>query len=140
MDWLTVVITAILGTSLQTVVIVALYNHYIIPRIVSKVRDDLMAAIDNWVADMKGSLAETIKTEIKSLKLSVAGKVGKNTQLLNAAQSYLETELGADLGEDLDQDVYQNIVQSAIAQYGGPLVDAAIKALTQKKEATIQGW
>lgn len=143
MDWATIIVSAILSVGLQTVIIVELYNRYIIPKIVVKVKDQLMVSIDAWVADLKGSFADTIRAEMRSLKLSVAGKVGRNTQLMKAAQSYLEEELGEDGGEDLEEDVYANIVNSAIAQYGGPLVNAALKAITEKnadKSTEQQGW
>ena len=135
MDWATIGLSVLLGAVVQTTIIVALYNHYIIPHIIKGVKDELMISINGWVDGMTAALSDKISAEIDekmlSLKRSIAGKRGSNVRLLSAAQSYLMDNLSDDMSEEAQND----IIAQAVAQYSKPIVDAVISKLWPKKAA-----
>lgn len=136
MDWATIGLSVILGAMVQTTIIVILYNHYIIPHIIIGVKDEMMKSIEGWVDTMTKQLSDKIADEINdnvlSLKRSIVGKRGRQTQLLAAAQSYLSDNLSEDENDPNNEDV---IVQ-AVAKYSQPIVDAVLSKIWPKKAAT----
>ena len=148
MDWATIGLSVILGAVVQTTIIVVLYNHYIIPHIITGVKDELMISIKGWVDGMTAELSNRIGAEITdkmlSLKRSIAGKRGRQSQLLAAAQSYLNQNLTDDVLDDSPE--YQDIVTEAIATYGKPIIDSLIAKMRPTKqavnttEAVTDGW
>lgn len=148
MDWATIGLSVILGAVVQTTIIVVLYNHYIIPHIITGVKDELMISIKGWVDGMTAELSNKIGAEITdkmlSLKRSIAGKRGRQSQLLAAAQSYLNQNLTDDVLDDSPE--YQDIVTEAIATYGKPIIDSLIakmrptKQVVDTTEAVADGW
>ena len=148
MDWATIGLSVILGAVVQTTIIVMLYNHYIIPHIITGVKDELMISIKGWVDGMTAELSNKIGAEITdkmlSLKRSIAGKRGRQSQLLAAAQSYLNQNLTDDVLDDSPE--YQDIVTEAIATYGKPIIDSLIakmrptKQVVNTTEAVADGW
>ena len=138
MDWATIGLSVILGAAVQTTIIVVLYNHYIIPHIIEGVKNELMVSIKGWVDGMTESLSDKIAAEINekmlSLKRSFAGKRGKNSQLLAAAQSYLADNLTIENGdEDPDN---QDVIAAAVAQYTKPIVDTILSKIWPQKAVT----
>lgn len=148
MDWATIGLSVFLGAVVQTTIIVVLYNHYIIPHIITGVKDELMVSIKGWVDGMTAELSNRIGAEITdkmlSLKRSIAGKRGRQSQLLAAAQSYLNQNLTDDVLDDSPE--YQDIVTEAIATYGKPIIDSLIAKMRPTKqtvdttEAVADGW
>lgn len=148
MDWATIGLSVLLGAVVQTTIIVVLYNHYIIPHIITGVKDELMVSIKGWVDGMTAELSNRIGAEITdkmlSLKRSIAGKRGRQSQLLAAAQSYLNQNLTDDVLDDSPE--YQDIVTEAIATYGKPIIDSLITKMRPTKqavdttEAVADGW
>ena len=148
MDWATIGLSVFLGAVVQTTIIVVLYNHYIIPHIITGVKDELMVPIKGWVDGMTAELSNRISAEITdkmlSLKRSIAGKRGRQSQLLAAAQSYLNQNLTDDVLDDSPE--YQDIVTEAIATYGKPIIDSLIAKMRPPKqavnstEAVADGW
>ena len=148
MDWATIGLSVLLGAVVQTTIIVVLYNHYIIPHIITGVKDELMVSIKGWVDGMTAELSNKIGAEITdkmlSLKRSIAGKRGRQSQLLAAAQSYLNQNLTDDVLDDSPE--YQDIVTEAIATYGKPIIDSLIakmrptKQVVDTTEAVADGW
>jgi len=148
MDYATIGLSVFLGAVVQTTIIVMLYNHYIIPHIIKGVKDELMISINGWVDGMTDKLGQKIADEINdkmlSLKRSIAGKRGRNSQMMAAATSFLTDNLTADLDDDAQQDV----IAEAVATYSKPIVDAVIEKLWPKKAAataaaednTAAGW
>jgi len=135
MDYATIGLSVFLGAVVQTTIIVMLYNHYIIPHIIKGVKDELMISINGWVDSMTATLGQKIAEEINdkmlSLKRSIAGKRGRNSQMMTAAASFLSDHLTDDLNEDEQQDV----IAEAVANYSKPIVDAVIEKLWPKKAA-----
>lgn len=148
MDWATIGLSVLLGAVVQTTIIVVLYNHYIIPHIITGVKDELMISIKGWVDGMTAELSNKIGAEITdkmlSLKRSIAGKRGRQSQLLAAAQSYLNQNLTDDVLDDSPE--YNDIVTEAIATYGKPIIDSLIAKMRPTKqavnttEAVADGW
>lgn len=148
MDWATIGLSVFLGALMQTTIIVVLYNHYIIPHIITGVKNELMVSIKGWVDGMTAELSNRIGAEITdkmlSLKRSIAGKRGRQSQLLAAAQSYLNQNLTDDVLDDSPE--YQDIVTEAIATYGKPIIDSLIakmrptKQVVNNTEAVADGW
>ena len=134
MDWATIGLSVFLGAVVQTTIIVMLYNGYIIPHIISGVKDELMDSIEGWVDGMTADLSATISTEINdnvlSLKKSFAGKRGRDSRSFAQALSYLSDNLTDDMTED-DQD---DIIAAAVARYSKPVVDAVLDKLWAKKK------
>jgi len=150
MDWATIGLSVFLGAVVQTTIIVMLYNHYIIPHIITGVKAELMESIDGWVDEMTASLSDTISAEISdnvlSLKRSFAGKRGRDGRNFSAALSYLTDNLTDDMSEE-DQD---DVIAAAVAKYSKPIVDAVLDkiwankqpkiAATQESDPSAAGW
>lgn len=133
MDYATVGLSVILGAVVQTTIIVILYNHYIIPHIINGVKDELMSSINGWVDRMTDNLgkkiAEEIDNKMLSLKRSIAGKRGRNSQMMTAAASFLTDNLS----DDMSDDEKDSVITQAVAAYTKPIVDAVIDKLWPKK-------
>ena len=133
MDYATIGLSVFLGAAVQTTIIVLLYNHYIIPHIIVGVKDELMKSIEGWVDKMTDTLGQKIADEINdkmlSLKRSIAGKRGRNSQMMAAAASFLSDNLSDDMNDDDRNDV----IAEAVATYSKPIVDAVIEKLLPKK-------
>ena len=151
MDWATIGLSVILGAIVQTVIIVQLYNGYIIPHIIKGVKDEMMESIDGWVDGMTAELSDRIATEINdnvlSLKRSFAGKRGREAKTYQLAQSYLLNNLS----DAMDDDEKDEIIAEAVVKYSKPIVDAVldriwpnkhgpIKAATQEADPSAAGW
>ena len=138
MDWVSIGLSVVLGALVQTSIIVMLYNHYIIPHIIKGVKDELMTSIQGWVDEMTAALGQKIADEINdkmlSLKRTIAGKRGRNSQLFAAAQSYLSENLSDDMSDDAKED----IITEAVATYSKPIVDAVLDKIFSKKTAAAQ--
>ena len=138
MDWVSIGLSVFLGAVVQTTIIVVLYNHYIIPHIIKGVKDELMTSIQGWVDEMTAALGQKIADEINdkmlSLKRTIAGKRGRNSQLFAAAQSYLSENLSDDMSDDAKED----IITEAVATYSKPIVDAVLDKIFSKKTAAAQ--
>lgn len=134
MDYATIGLSVILGAVVQTTIIVMLYNHYIIPHIIKGVKDELMISINGWVDSMTATLGQKIADEINekmlSLKRSIAGKRGRNSQMMTAAASFLSDNLSDDMSDEDRQDV----IAEAITSYSKPIVDAVIDKILPKKK------
>ena len=126
MDWATIGLSVILGAIVQTVIIVQLYNGYIIPHIIKGVKDELMDAIDGWVdgmtADIGDRIAQEMDDKMLSLKRSFAGKRGREAKTFQLAQSYLLNNLA----EDQDEETQDDIIADAVVRYSKPVVDAVL--------------
>lgn len=136
MDLATIGLSVFLGAVVQTTIIVVLYNHYIIPHIIKGVKDELMVSISGWVDEMTAALGDKIAEEIDdkmvSLKRSIAGKRGRNSQVYRLAESYLSDAIT----EDMDEDTKDEVLTQAAAQFTKPIVDAVMAKLWPKKETT----
>ena len=134
MDYATIGLSVFLGAIVQTSIIVMLYNHYIIPHIIRGVKDELMTSINGWVdkmtADLGQKIADELNDKMLSLKRSIAGKRGRNSQLMTAAASFLSDNLSDDMNEDEKDDV----IAEAVATYTKPIVDAVIEKILPKKK------
>lgn len=134
MDYATIGLSVFLGAVVQTTIIVLLYNHYIIPHIIVGVKDELLKSINGWVdkmtADLGQKIADELDARMLSLKRSIAGKRGRNSQMMAAATSFLTDNLSADLDDDAQQDV----IAEAVATYSKPIVDAVIDKILPKKK------
>ena len=135
MDYATIGLSVFLGAVVQTTIIVILYNHYIIPHIILGVKDELMTSINGWVdkmtADLGQKIADELNDKMLSLKRSIAGKRGRNSQMMAAATSFLTDNLSDNLSDDEKDDV----IAEAVATYTKPIVDAVIEKLRPKKAA-----
>ena len=151
MDWATIGLSVILGAIVQTVIIVQLYNGWIIPHIIKGVKDEMMQSIDGWVDEMTAELSDRIAIEINdnvlSLKKSFAGKRGREAKTFSLAQSYLLNNLS----DDQDEATQDDIIAEAVVKYSKPVVDAVldriwpnkkgpIKAATQEADPSAAGW
>lgn len=134
MDYATIGLSVFLGAVVQTTIIVMLYNHYIIPHIIMGVKEELLKSINGWVdkmtADLGQKIADELDARMLSLKRSIAGKRGRNSQMMAAATSFLTDNLSADLDDDAQQDV----IAEAVATYSKPIVDAVIEKILPKKK------
>jgi len=135
MDYATIGLSVLLGAVVQTSIIVILYNHYIIPHIIIGVKDELMISINGWVdkmtADLGQKIADEINEKMLSLKRSFAGKRGRESQIVDLAESFLSKNLTADMPEE-DKD---DVIAEAVAKYSQPIVDSVIKKLWPQKAA-----
>ena len=138
MDWATIGLSVFLGAIVQTVIIVQLYNGYIIPHIIKGVKDELMDAIDGWVdgmtADIGDRIAQEINDNVLSLKRSFAGKRGRDSQTFQRALSYLSTELK----DDQDEQTQDDIIADAVVKYSQPVVNAVLDRIWPNKKGPIK--
>lgn len=123
----------------QTIVIVILYNRYIIPQIVEKVQDRLMEQMGIWVESVKVDVSDNVTTQLNlrmdeattSIKRSIAGKRGKTQKYLRLAEEYLD----GNLSEDMDEDEHDSIVAEAITAYGADIVNSILERKRKEKGA-----
>ena len=138
MDWATIGLSVFLGAIVQTVIIVQLYNGYIIPHIIKGVKDELMDAIDGWVdgmtADIGDRVAQEINDNVLSLKRSFAGTRGREAKTFSLAQSYLLNNLS----DDQDEQTQDDIIAEAVVKYSKPVVDAVLDRIWPNKQGKIK--
>lgn len=154
MDFAFMILTVLCSALVQTGIIVFLYQKWIIPQIVEKVRDELMGQIQDWVDSMTLSMNSTIQDSLSGVQDSatatisiemdkalakmkswIGGKRGKNAQLVTLAESYLDNNLSDDLTDDQRNDV----ISEAVLVYGKSIVDALIKK-RESPTTTQGGW
>lgn len=143
----TIILSCAISATLQTLLIVALYSYWIIPKIIVGVRDEVLIQIKEWVDDTKKDLSSTI---VNSVETSVSGfrdwfraKRGNNKRQLSLAESYLAANL-----PDGDPDAVdgQDIINQAVITYGADIVRAVLSSMRAKKPAVVEqssdngGW
>ena len=143
----TILLSCAISATLQTLLIVALYSYWIIPKIIVGVRDEVLIQIKEWVDDTKKDLSSTI---VNSVETSVSGfrdwfraKRGNNKRQLSLAESYLAANL-----PDGDPDAAdgQDIINQAVITYGADIVRAVLSSMRAKKPAVVEqssdngGW
>lgn len=120
----------------QTIIIVMLYNRYIIPQIVEKVQDRILMQMGVWVESVKADVSDNVTTQLNtrmdeattSIKRAIAGKRGKNQRILSLAEDYLESNLS----EDMDEDAEDSIITEAITAYGADIVNSILEKRRRK--------
>ena len=131
-------LTSGLGVIVQTVIIIWLYNYYIIPKIVKDVQSELMTKMEIWVNSVKTDVSDNVcqfvgskldETTIK-VKRSIAGKRSKTQKMLNLAENYLDSNLS----EDMDPEEEDSIITEAITAYG---IDIVNSILEKRRKASI---
>lgn len=122
----------------QTIIIVMLYNHYIIPQIVEKVQERILTQMGVWVESVKNDVSDNVTTQLNarmdeatiSIKRSIAGKRGKHQKYLSLAEQYLDSNLS----EDMDEEEEDSIIAEAITSYGADIVNSILEK--RRKKAT----
>lgn len=138
MEWAISLTMAGLSVLAQTIIIVMLYNRYIIPQIVEKVQDRILTQMGVWVESVKADVSDNVTTQLNtrmdeattSIKRAIAGKRGKNQRILSLAEDYLESNLS----EDMDEDAEDSIITEAITAYGADIVNSILEK--RRKRAT----
>ena len=139
MEWTISLLMSGLGVILQTVIIVWLYNHYIIPKIVSEVQTEIITKMETWVDSVKTDVSDKVcafvgsKLEESTIKVkrSIAGKRGKTQKMLALAENYLD----ANLSEDLSDEQEDSVITEAITAYGVDIVNSILEA--RRKKAAV---
>lgn len=124
----------------QTIIIVFLYNHYIIPQIVEKVQDRILTQMGIWVESVKSDVSDNVTAQLNarmdeatvSIKRSIAGKRGKHQRALALAENYLDSNLS----EDMDEDMEDSIIAEAITSYGADIVNSILEKRRKKVTET----
>ena len=122
----------------QTIIIVMLYNHYIIPQIVEKVQERILTQMGIWVESVKADVSDNVTTQLNarmdeattSIKRSIAGKRGKTQKYLALAENYLDSNLS----DDMDEEEEDSIIAEAITSYGADIVNSILEK--RRKKAT----
>lgn len=122
----------------QTIIIVMLYNHYIIPQIVEKVQERILTQMGVWVESVKIEVSDNVTTQLNarmdeattSIKRSIAGKRGKTQKYLALAENYLDSNLS----DDMDEEEEDSIIAEAITSYGADIVNSILEK--RRKKAT----
>lgn len=138
MEFAISLVMAGLSVIAQTIIIVVLYNRYIIPQIVEKVQDKILTQMGIWVESVKTDVSDNVTTQLNlrmdeattSIKRSIAGKRGKHQKYLALAENYLDSNLS----EDMDEDEEDSIIAEAITSYGADIVNSILEK-RRKKEA-----
>lgn len=123
----------------QTIIIVMLYNHYIIPQIVEKVQERILTQMGIWVESVKVDVSDNVTTQLNSrmdeattsIKRAIAGKRGKNQRILALAEDYLDSNLS----DDMDEDKEDSIIAEAITSYGADIVNSILERRRKEKRA-----
>ena len=139
MEWMISLLMSGLGVILQTVIIVWLYNHYIIPKIVREVQTEIITKMETWVDSVKTDVSDKVcafvgsKLEESTIKVkrSIAGKRGKTQKMLALAENYLD----ANLSEDLSDEQEDSVITEAITAYGVDIVNSILEA--RRKKAAV---
>lgn len=122
----------------QTIIIVMLYNHYIIPQIVEKVQERILTQMGVWVESVKADVSDNVTTQLNtrmdeattSIKRAIAGKRGKTQRYLSLAENYLDSNLS----DDMDEEKEDSIIAEAIVTYGEDIVNSILEK--RRKKAT----
>lgn len=120
----------------QTIIIVMLYNRYIIPQIVEKVQEKILTQMGIWVESVKTDVSDNVTTQLNarmdeattSIKRSIAGKRGKTQKYLALAENYLDSNLS----DDMDEDEEDSIIAEAITSYGADIVNSILEKRRKK--------
>ena len=135
----TIILSAAVSATMQTILIVALYSYWIIPRIIAGVRDEILIQIKEWVDNTKSDLANTITTSVESsvtgIKDWFRAKRGNNKRQLSLAESYLAANL-----PDGDPDAVdgQDVISQAVITYGADIVRSVLGSMRAKKAAVVE--
>ena len=129
-----------IGVGVQTVIILWLYNHYIIPKIVEKVQSNLLDQMGAWVesvkVDVSDNVCQALNTKMdettKVVKKSIAGKRGKTQKMLALAENYLD----ANLEDDMDEEQEDSVITEAITAYGVDIVNAILEKRRKSPKET----
>ena len=141
MEWAISLLMSGLGVILQTVIIVWLYNYYIIPKIVCEVQTEIITKMETWVDSVKTDVSDKVCTFIGSkleestikVKRSIAGKRGKTQKMLALAENYLD----ANLSEDLSEEQEDSVITEAITAYGVDIVNSILEARRKKAAVNV---
>lgn len=140
MELTMLLLTSGLGVAVQTIIIVWLYNHYIIPKIVEKVQSNLLDQMGAWVESVKADVSdnvcafvgEKLDESTNKVKKSIAGKRGKTQKMLALAENYLD----ANLNEDMDEEEEDSVITEAITAYGVDIVNSILESRRKKQKIT----
>ena len=144
MDVAQLVVTVFATAAVNIVVIVWLYSYWIIPEIVKRTKDELMTNIENWIAQTRDELSNTIIINLDEMRQKIVSTIsgfrGNKQRQLSLASQFLTANL--DPEEDPESDNNQSVITDAIAAYGERIVKAALKSITTKPQAeeTTAGW
>ena len=144
MDITQLVVTVFATAAVNIVVIVWLYSYWIIPEIVKRTKDELMTNIENWIAQTRDELSNTIIINLDEMRQKIVSTIsgfrGNKQRQLSLASQFLTANL--DPEEDPESDNNQSVITDAIAAYGERIVKAALKSITTKPQAeeTTAGW
>ena len=136
----TIIMSAAISATLQTILIVALYSYWIIPRIIAGVRDEILVQIREWVDNTKQDLSNTITTSVENsvtgIKDWFRAKRGNNKRQLSLAESYLAANL-----PDGDPDAVdgQDVISQAVITYGADIVRSVLSSMRANKKAAVVG-
>lgn len=138
MDPTTVLTTVTLGAILQSVIIVLLYQFWIIPRIVEKTQSALIEKIDKCYeqlnANLRQEVADSVQVVYENLVRFISGGRGTDSRQMTLARNFLDRRLPSD-SEDLDaagEELATQVITQAVLKYGKGIVDAVIGSVRPK--------
>ena len=136
----TIIMSCAISASVQTLLIVALYSYWIIPKIIVGVRDEVLVQIKEWVENTKQDLSATITSSVESsvtgIKDWFRAKRGNNKRQLSLAESYLSANLP---NGDPDAEDGQDVITQAVITYGADIVRNVLSSMRANKKAAIVG-
>lgn len=125
------------GACVNILLIVAIYSYWIIPTIVSRVKDELMVSIEQWITSTKDDLSNTITVNIDDMRQKVIGVIsgyrGNKARQMTLAQQFLAANLNDK--EDIESEGNEDVITQAIAAYGDKIVKTALKTIMADKPA-----
>lgn len=134
----TIIMSCAISASIQTLLIVALYSYWIIPKIIVGVRDEVLVQIKEWVENTKQDLSNTITSSVESsvtgIKDWFRAKRGNNKRQLSLAESYLSANLP---NGDPDAEDGQDVITQAVITYGADIVRNVLSSMRAKKADTV---
>lgn len=140
MEFSEVIFTVFLSAVINVLLIVTLYSRWIIPTIVIRVRDELMANIEKWIQETRDELGNTITINIDEMRQklvnTISGYRGNRQKQISLAQNFLTANLDPSEGEDSDE--YNDVIQQAIVTYGEKIVKAALKSIRSQSPPADQ--